>query len=998
MKKIVLTLTLLLLLLNSISAQIDKNDIQDHPFKHPNLSSQYVNPYSDFVLPEKLLNNGISKITTDSVAEAWIKRYSSGLAPLGCNGNDIAIDNDGNIYVTGSIDHPEQNSNCNTLKYNSAGELLWAVQYNGPENENDFASRIYIDQSEYIYVTGSSSGKYATIKYNSSGTEIWVSRYDGPGDYEDYATAIIVDELGNVYITGRSDGYGTDADFATIKYNQNGVEQWFARYNGPGNSWDISQDITIDAQGNVFVTGFSLGDGTSADFATIKYNPSGNEEWVRRYHRVGTDIAYAIAVDESGYIYVTGFSSSSNSMELPYCTTIKYSSSGNQEWVSIYGAYYGIAREITLDASGNIYIAGGQYPRIITAKYNSAGTQQWAAVYPSTESHGEAVDITLDENGNVYVCGTIVSEETYYDYITIKYTSSGTRQWLSRYNGEANNADGASALVIDNSGNIYVTGSSSNEYPIAGNCVTIKYNPLGTEDWIANYNLPGRSLDEAAAMIKDEMDNIYITGKSAGFDSFNDYCTIKYDPNGNLLWTVRYNGPANYHDEPSAIAIDFEGNIYVTGRSFGTGTNFDYTTIKYSPSGVEHWVMRYNGSDNDIDEATDLVIDNFGNIYVTGKSKGSSTDFDYTTIKYDPSGSEQWIAQYNGPGNEYDEAKYIVLDNSGNIYITGNSKGLGTEIDIATIKYHPEGNEIWTAIYAGPEGAWDDSRDIKVDIYGNVYLAGESGGSFTTIKYNSSGILEWMVQYSDTSLENPYGFANALSVDESGNVFVTGGSYDANEYTTIKYNSSGIEQWISRYSEPEYNYHRAKAITMDPEGNIFITGECGVQALHYLRTDYSTIKCSPSGSQLWTARYSGPGSSSPTAISLDRSGNVIVIGSSDDSTGGSNFLTIKYIQDPSSNYDQFEITATYFVLEQNYPNPYNSGTKISWQSPVASHQTIKIFDILGNEIATLVDEYRPAGVYDVQFTMSNLKLSSGVYFYQLKADSYTATKKMILLR
>lgn len=85
-----------------------------------------------------------------------------------------------------------------------------------------------------------------------------------------------------------------------------------------------------------------------------------------------------------------------------------------------------------------------------------------------------------------------------------------------------------------------------------------------------------------------------------------------------------------------------------------------------------------------------------------------------------------------------------------------------------------------------------------------------------------------------------------------------------------------------------------------------------------------------------------------------------------------------------------------FSLLQNYPNPFNPSTKISWQSPGGSHQTLKIYDILGNEVATLVDEYKPAGKYEVEFNA--IQLSSGVYFYQLKAGDYIDIKKMILLR
>ncbi len=101
-----------------------------------------------------------------------------------------------------------------------------------------------------------------------------------------------------------------------------------------------------------------------------------------------------------------------------------------------------------------------------------------------------------------------------------------------------------------------------------------------------------------------------------------------------------------------------------------------------------------------------------------------------------------------------------------------------------------------------------------------------------------------------------------------------------------------------------------------------------------------------------------------------------------------------------SNEVEVEISSpNKFVLEQNYPNPFNPSTKISWQSPVSSWQTLKVYDILGNQVATLVDEFRQAGNYDIEFDPSTTKhLSSGVYFYELRAGSFIQTKKMILLQ
>jgi len=90
------------------------------------------------------------------------------------------------------------------------------------------------------------------------------------------------------------------------------------------------------------------------------------------------------------------------------------------------------------------------------------------------------------------------------------------------------------------------------------------------------------------------------------------------------------------------------------------------------------------------------------------------------------------------------------------------------------------------------------------------------------------------------------------------------------------------------------------------------------------------------------------------------------------------------------------IVVEHYSLLQNYPNPFNPSTKISWQSPVGSHQTLKVFDVLGNEVATLVDEYRNAGSYEINFNANSL--SSGIYFYKLTIGSFVDSKKMILLR
>jgi len=136
--------------------------------------------------------------------------------------------------------------------------------------------------------------------------------------------------------------------------------------------------------------------------------------------------------------------------------------------------------------------------------------------------------------------------------------------------------------------------------------------------------------------------------------------------------------------------VDVDGNIYVTGESFGISTNYDFATVKYDSAGVMHWVVRYNGPGNGIDAARSLSLDEYGNIYVTGESARAFNfpfHFNYATIKYNSIGQQLWVARYNGPGNTNDYAYDLAVDGYGNTYVTGESWKGWTETDIATLKY-----------------------------------------------------------------------------------------------------------------------------------------------------------------------------------------------------------------------------------------------------------------------------------------------------------------------
>jgi hypothetical protein len=187
-------------------------------------------------------------------------------------------------------------------------------------------------------------------------------------------------------------------------------------------------------------------------------------------------------------------------------------------------------------------------------------------------------------------------------------------------------------------------------------------NSQVTQAWVQRYNGPVNEFDGARKMVVDDLGNVYVTGDSKGSGSDYDFCTIKYNSSGVQQWVQRYNGTGNGVDYPNSITVDASGNVYVTGSSFGNNSGIDFATIKYSSSGVQLWVQRYNHSNGD-DVGYDIAVDAARNVYVTGKSGGTAAGSDdYATIKYNPSGDPLWVERYNGPSNLNDAAFALAVD------------------------------------------------------------------------------------------------------------------------------------------------------------------------------------------------------------------------------------------------------------------------------------------------------------------------------------------------
>ncbi len=406
-----------------------------------------------------------------------------------------------------------------------------------------------------------------------------------------------------------------------------------------------------------------------------------------------------------------------------------------------------------------------------------------------------AAAIVVDGLGNVYVTGSSQGAGTLADYATAKYTSQGDTAWVRRYNGTANGDDQASALAVDASGNVVVTGSSWGGAS-GFDYLTVKYDPYGSRLWARRYDGPAGGEDRACAIEVDEYGRIYVTGKSSGDGTSDDYATVAYYPDGDTAWVSRYNGPGNGPDQASALVVDHLHNVCVSGFSWGGLSNLDYATVKYDSAGNQVWERIYNGSGNGEDRASDVAVDDSGYLYVTGYSIRSGSLRDYLTVKYSPQGDTVWIESYDGPAHDRDEARALTVDALGNVYVTGYSWDYASNFDCATIKYLPNGDTAWTRRYNGPASAEDFGQALVVDLFGRVYVTGSSQGGgtgrdFVTVGYHPSGDTLWVRRYTCQTEDDDQ--ATAMAVDRWGDVCVTGygcGSGTQTDYITIKYDSA----------------------------------------------------------------------------------------------------------------------------------------------------------------------------------------------------------------
>jgi uncharacterized delta-60 repeat protein len=342
--------------------------------------------------------------------------------------------------------------------------------------------------------------------------------------------------------------------------------------------------------------------------------------------------------------------------------------------------------------------------------------------------------VAIDSGNNIIVTGTFYNGNDF-DFLTIKYNSSGDTIWLRSY--DSGGSDIARDVTVDAYGNIIVVGSSRMDSIY--DCLIVKYDCDGTVVWVQRYS---NGLNNFCwAVDVDMSQNYVVTGY--GYNGYNnDYLTIKYADSGDTLWSRRYD--AGLNDLGADVAVDSANSIIVTGSSYSfADTTYRYLTIKYDAQGETLWVRPFLSPYYLDNHAYSIAVDAVNNIIVAGKP-----GLFPLIIKYNPAGDTLWTSYIPQVGVSVTEPYDVTVDSSNNIIVIFNHVETGSDHDYLVIKMSPAGDIVWTTAFRQGEDGWDAyPYGVAVDTAGDIIVTGfEHDGStfnWVTVKYTEgSGIEE----------------------------------------------------------------------------------------------------------------------------------------------------------------------------------------------------------------------------------------------------------------
>ncbi|MGQ9707630.1 MAG: SBBP repeat-containing protein [bacterium] len=406
--------------------------------------------------------------------------------------------------------------------------------------------------------------------------------------------------------------------------------------------------------------------------------------------------------------------------------------------------------------------------------------------------------------------------------------------WLRSVDG-AGLEDIFSDMVVDASGNVYITGMTWTS-DLQTDILVRKFSPDGAVVWSASYDGAAHNEDSASAMVVDSADNVYVCGWTVDSLGHQDMVTVKFSYDGQLVWAKTWSRALNGDDAAYGLCLDRLGRVIVTGYCSDTiPGNIDYCTICYNANtGDTVWVRYYNRTpENDEDISYSICVDDSNNIYVTGTSYDDGTDYDITTIRYQSDGTRVWLRRKNyWPWMGDDYGIKVVFDPvTRTIVVGGIVWDDNQDYNYFTMKYSKNGDSLWARAYNRyPANDEDLLNAVALDRSGNVFVTGTSYDNVTdydiaTVAYSSNGVPQWSQRLDAEGLEDG-GFD--IVVDSLGGVLVVGTVETSNNYedvTILKYKSSGEFIYAYRWDNPvSHDEDWGYRVAVQPDGHIIFGG------------------------------------------------------------------------------------------------------------------------------------------------------------------------------
>ncbi|HZH98962.1 MAG TPA: Ig-like domain-containing protein, partial [Fimbriimonadaceae bacterium] len=447
----------------------------------------------------------------------------------------------------------------------------------------------------------------------------------------------------------------------------------------------------------------------------------------------------------------------------------------------------------------------------------------------------------------------------------------------------------------------------------------------------------------------DNLGNCYVLGVSHPTStSANGAKILKYSPSGALVWSKNFL-PSGYSLAVARKAVvTFNRELYVAGYAqVGTDVSKrDLFIVKYNEAGEEHWRRIYNGPADGPDEANALVMDGSFNLYIGGRSAGSSADnLDMVVISYDRFGAHRWTYRKDGPS--------AISDNVNGLALSGDRLLVGGHLDLAPAVANlnqTTGEEAWfrkIPVSGFSIRGSSSTTGIGIDSAGNAYLAGTVASAtragayrFFALKCAPSGTVPWIRTYYE-GLETS--LATAMAVDREGNLYVAGQCTRPGtgvDMLTVKYDSAGARAWARPLTYVGEREDRVRSLTLDQYGRLYAFAEMspdeGLPPTSYL------VAYSPSGvSEIFQPqnRSTDKPRSLAMAIAVSTEGNIFTARNNYPS---GDIILDKYIQAPICADDSFDLLDNSTLIRDVFANDRFTDGAVAVLVSGPSHGTVEL--------------------------------------------------------